>query len=168
MVDVDVGLQEAGDDRRVPAVGSPDEAGSVVAVERADIGAVRERELEEGRIVADFARRDEVGALNRVVLRVHVGACVDQLPRRVDVVGIRRGDELPVESWIRDHLVILTAAAGRGERGQGDEQAQADDSGSPVRRRACGWASKYTSRRRRSEMCVYRSVVPRSACPSIS
>ena len=34
--------------------------------------------------------------------------------------------------------------------------------------RACGCAWKYNSRRRRSDTCVYSSVVARSACPSIS
>ena len=38
----------------------------------------------------------------------------------------------------------------------------------PRRRRACGCAAKYVSRRRLSVTCVYSSVVARSAWPSIS
>ena len=79
VIDLDVGLEEPCDDRREPAVGRSDEPGPVVAVERADVGAVRERELEEGRVVADLARGDEIRALDAFVLRVHVGAGLDQL-----------------------------------------------------------------------------------------
>jgi hypothetical protein len=118
VVDVDVGLEQPRDDRRVAALRRPDQAGPVVAVLGVDVGAGVEREVEQPRVVTDLAGGDQVGALLRLVLGVDVGALLDELSRRGDVVLVRRGEQLSVE-------VPLLAAAAR-ERGDGYGEYQGD------------------------------------------
>jgi len=77
----------------VAPLGRPDQAGAVIAVRGVDLGAVRKRQLEQASIVAYLARRDQIGTLLRLVLRVHVRASLDEQAGDVDVVPVGRGDE---------------------------------------------------------------------------
>ena len=77
VVAVDARLEQAPHDPREPALGGADQPGAVVGVLVVDARAVGERELQQPRVVADLAGRDQVRALLRDVLGVDVGA----LPR---------------------------------------------------------------------------------------
>ena len=74
VVAVDARLQQPPHDPRVPALGRADQAGAVVGVLVVHARAVGERQLEQPRVVADLARRDQVRALLRDVLGVDVRA----------------------------------------------------------------------------------------------
>lgn len=52
-----------------------------------------ERQLEQASVVADLARGDQIRALLRLVLRVDVGAGLDQRTGRVEVIAVGGGDE---------------------------------------------------------------------------
>ena len=116
VIDVDLGGDQPPHDLRVAAVRSADQPGAVVAVLRVDVGAVRERQLEQGRIRADLARRVEVGALLGLVLRVHVRSALDQRARLVDTVRPRRLEQLRVQLRIR--LVVRRRRRRSGGRGR--------------------------------------------------
>jgi hypothetical protein len=93
VIDLDVRLEQASDDPCVAALRRADEAGAVERVLVVHRRTGVERELEQGGVVADLARGDQVGTLPRVVLRVDVGTRVDEQPRGGDVVAVRRQRE---------------------------------------------------------------------------
>jgi hypothetical protein len=70
VVDLDLPLEQPLHDADVAAVGGTDQPAAVVAVLRLDVGAVRERQLEQARVVPDLAGGDQVGALLALVLDV--------------------------------------------------------------------------------------------------
>lgn len=60
----------------MPAFGGADQPGAVEAVEAVDVGTVVQGQLQQ--VEVPLAGGDEVRALLRVVLRVHVRSGVDQ------------------------------------------------------------------------------------------
>ena len=97
VVEVDLGPQQTANDADMASLGRADEPGAVEAVLGIDVGARVERELEQAGIVADLARRDQVGALLGVVFGVDVGAVRDERAGGADVVAIGGGEELLIE-----------------------------------------------------------------------
>ena len=89
----------------------------------------------------DLARGDQVRALSRVVLGVDIRTGLDQASRLLDVVRVGGIDQLLVERGV-GHGLIVAATPTRGQCERDCKHAQADDSGSRARRRACGCAWK--------------------------
>ena len=115
VIAVDPGVEEPAHDPRVSALRCADESRPVVGVLAVDFRAAVEGELEQAWVVADLARRDQIGALLGLVLGVDVGAGGHELARGHELVAERSRDEAPIEAVL---LSALAAAARQQEGGQ--------------------------------------------------
>ena len=125
VVEVDLGPQQTANDADMASLGRADEPGAVEAVLVIDVGARIERELEQAGIVADLARRDQVGALLGVVFGVDVGAVRDERAGGADLVAIGGGEELPIERVATLGRCVSAPGHRAGEQCRGQEPCDA-------------------------------------------
>jgi FkbM family methyltransferase len=88
MVDVDRGVEQDAHRLDMAVMGGRDQRRPAIAVDRLEVGPMRERQAQDR--IAPFGSCIEIWAVVDPVLRVDVGARLDQHSRGLDPVGMRR------------------------------------------------------------------------------
>ena len=90
MIDVYLFSQQPPHNARIASVSGPYQRRPVETVLVVDPGSVGDRQVQQPRIVPDLGCGDQVGALDGLVLGIHIGAGGDQEPGNPQVVAVCR------------------------------------------------------------------------------